>query len=236
MHPSPTAARILVVEDDHKTADLIALYLRHAGHNVFVEHAGDRARHRLAQEMFDVLVLDVMLPGASGLELCREVRAAGTTPVVLLTARTSEEQRIEGFELGADDYVCKPFSPRELVARVGAVLRRVPPGANGTLRCGALAIDRQARRVTVDGRDVPLTRSEFAILESLMERPGRVRRRDELLSRITDGNDPPLDRTIDVHIRNLRRKLDPDGPAVRFVETVVGVGYRIALPRSAGSE
>jgi DNA-binding response OmpR family regulator len=234
MDRPPPAARILVVEDDHKTADLIALYLRHAGHAVFVEHAGDRARRRLEQEGFDLLVLDVMLPGTSGLELCRHVRATAGTPVVLLTARTSEDQRVEGLELGADDYVCKPFSPRELVARVGAVLRRVPPGGDDVLRCGALALDRAARTATLDGRDVPLTRSEFAILEALMERPGRVRRRAELLARIADGDDLPLERTVDVHIRNLRRKLEPEASAPRYVETVVGVGYRIALPGAVG--
>ena len=234
MDRSTPAARILVVEDDRKTADLVALYLRHAGHVVCVEHDGDRARRRLAHEGFDLLVLDVMLPGASGLELCRHVRATAATPVVLLTARTSEEQRIEGLELGADDYVCKPFSPRELVARVGAVLRRAPPGGDDVLRCGALALDRAARTATLDGRDVPLTRSEFAILEALMERPGRVRRRAELLARMADGSDLPLDRTVDAHIRNLRRKLEPEAAAPRYVETVVGVGYRLAVPPAAG--
>ena len=233
MDRTTPAARILVVEDDRKTADLLALYLRHAGHAVFVEHEGDRARQRLKVESFDLLVLDVMLPGTSGLELCRHVRASASTPVVLLTARTSEDQRIEGLELGADDYVCKPFSPRELVARVGAVLRRVPPGADDVLRCGALVLDRSARAATLDRRDVPLTRSEFAILEALMERPGRVRRRAELLARIADGEDLPLDRTVDVHIRNLRRKLEPEASSPRYVETVIGVGYRIAAPRAA---
>jgi DNA-binding response OmpR family regulator len=201
---------------------------------VFVEHAGDQARRRLEQESFDLLVLDVMLPGTSGLELCRQVRATAATPVVLLTARTAEDQRIEGLELGADDYVCKPFSPRELVARVGAVLRRVPPGGDDVLRCGGLALDRATCTAAVDGRDVPLTRSEFLILEALMERPGRVRRRTELLARIADGDDLPLDRTVDVHIRNLRRKLEPGASAPRYVETVIGVGYRLVPPRQEG--
>ena len=227
------AARILVVEDDRTTADLIVLYLRHAGHRVYVEHAGDRAMRRLDQEVFDLLVLDVMLPGASGLDLCRRVRATAGTPVVLLTARTAEDQRIEGLELGADDYVCKPFSPRELVARVGAVLRRVPPGGD-TLRWGSLTLDREARTLTTEGRSLPLTRSEFAILEALMERPGRVKRRAELLERIADGDDAPLDRTIDVHVRNLRRKLESDAAAGRPIETVIGVGYRLAPPPPEG--
>ena len=235
MDRSLTAARILVVEDDRKAADILLLYLRHAGYTVAVEHTGDAARRRLGQDKFDLLVLDVMLPGVSGLELCREVRAGSGTPVVLLTARTSEDQRISGLELGADDYVCKPFSPRELVARVAAVLRRVPPGGGRVLRYGPLALEPATHTLTVDGHEVALTRSEFAILEALMERPGRVRRRDELLDRIADGNEPPLDRTVDVHIRNLRRKLEAESPT-RLVETVIGVGYRMAALRPAGSE
>ena len=225
-----TPARVLVVEDDRTTAELVALYLRHAGHLVVVEHAGDRALRRLDAEPFDLLVLDVMLPGASGLELCRHVRARRATPIVLLTARTAEDDRVAGLELGADDYVCKPFSPRELVARVHAVLRRAPPGGDDVLRWGALALDRLARTAAVDGREVALTPSEFAVLEALLERPGRVRRRAELLGRLADGGDVPLDRIIDVHVRNLRRKLDPDGEPSRFIETVIGAGYRLARP------
>jgi DNA-binding response OmpR family regulator len=234
MARSTPTARILVVEDDRKTADLIALYLRHAGHAVFVEHDGSQARRRIEQESFDLLDLDVMLPGTSGLELCVHAREATGAAVILLTARTSEEQRIDGLELGADDYVCKPFNPRELVARVNAVLRRAPPGGDDILRCGALALDRGAHNATLDGRNISLTRSEFAILEALMERPGRVRRRAELLARIAEGPDQPLDRTVDVHIRNLRRKLEPDPSAPRRLETVIGVGYRIALPAADG--
>ena len=230
MERTTPTARVLVVEDDRKTADLVALYLRHAGHLVFVEHDGACALRRLEGESFDLLVLDVMLPGASGLELCRRVRETAGTPVMLLTARTSDDQRIEGLELGADDYICKPFSPRELVARVNAVLRRVPPGGDDILRCGALTLDRGAHSATFEGRGIPLTRSEFAILEALMERPGRVRRRAELLERLSRGEEQPLDRTIDVHVRNLRRKLEQHPSAPRCVETVIGVGYRITLP------
>jgi len=177
-----------------------------------------------------------MLPGVSGLELCRRVRAERGTPVVLLTARTTEDDRIAGFELGADDYVCKPFSPRELAARVNAVLRRVPPGAEDVLRCGDVALDRARRAVRVAGRPVELTPSEFALLEALLERPGRVRTRAELLGRLPGGAANTLDRTVDVHVRNLRRKIEPAPEEPRYVETIFGVGYRLAVPAPAGAQ
>jgi DNA-binding response OmpR family regulator len=223
-------ARILVVEDDRKTADLVALYLRHDGHRVHVEHDGARALARLDEASFDLLVLDVMLPGVSGLELCKRVRAERGTPVVLLTARTTEDDRVTGFELGADDYVCKPFSPRELAARVNALLRRVPPGGADVLRCSDVALDRARHAVDVAGRAVELTPSEFAILEALLERPGRVRTRAELLGRLPGGAANTLDRTVDVHVRNLRRKIEPEPDDPRYVQTIFGVGYRFAVP------
>ena len=144
-------ARVLVVEDDRTTADLVALYLRHAGFRVDVEHAGDRAISRLVETAYDLLVLDVMLPGASGLEICKHARAKGGAGIIMLTARTSESDRIHGLELGADDYVPKPFSPRELVARARAVLRRRPPGDDQRLIRGDIVIDRASRTVTVRG-------------------------------------------------------------------------------------
>jgi DNA-binding response OmpR family regulator len=222
--------RVLLVEDDVKTADLVALYLRHAGLHVSVEHAGDRALHRLETERFDLMVLDVMLPGVDGRELCRRVRATGDTGIIMLTARTFEEERLEGFALGADDYVPKPFSPRELVARVQAVLRRAPRSAERSLRVGTLVLDLKRHAASMDGRTVELTASEFALLAALMERPGHVRSRTQLLDRLTDGPQPPLDRTVDAHIKNLRRKLDPGGGPSHIIETVIGVGYRIGVP------
>jgi DNA-binding response OmpR family regulator len=225
------SARVLVVEDDRKTADLVALYLRHAGHTVVVEHAGDRAAARLAREAFDLLVLDVMLPGVDGLTLCRSAVAKSGTPVILLTARSGEADRIVGLDLGADDYVTKPFSPRELVARVHAVLRRAPPGEGDVLVRGALRIELATRGVTQAGRRIELTPSEFAVLRALAERPGRVWTRASLLERLPGDSADTLDRTVDVHIRNLRRKLERDPATPAFIQTVVGAGYRFnAVP------
>jgi DNA-binding response OmpR family regulator len=224
------AARILVVEDDHRTADLIALYLRHAGHRVFVEHDGTAALARLGAERFDLLVLDRMLPGNDGLAICRAVRETSGTPVMMVTARTLEEERLEGFDVGADDYLTKPFSPRELVARVQALLRRVPPGSGELLVAGDLVIDLGSRKVTAAGAVMDVTPSEFAILEALATRPGRVLSRAALLERLPGEHDAQ-ERTIDVHIRNLRRKLAllTPLPSAR-IETALGAGYRLAAP------
>lgn len=229
------AARILVVEDDRKTADLVALYLRHAGHDVRVEHAGDTAQRVLAAEVFDLLILDVMLPGVDGLTLCREARQRTGTAVILLTARTQEEDRVAGLELGADDYVPKPFSPRELTARVQAVLRRVPPASADVLARGRLRIDLARRDATVDGRTVSLTASEFAVLLALARRPGQVLSREQLLAHLPGDTTDTLDRTVDVHVRNLRRKIEPDATAPTFVQTVVGAGYRFTTDASEPS-
>ena len=224
-------ARVLVIEDDRKTAELVALYLRHAGHTVVVEHTGDRALARLGREVFDLLVLDVMLPGVDGLTLCRKARADFGTAVILLTARASESERVDGLTLGADDYVTKPFSPRELVARVQAVLRRVPPGDKDVLVRGAMRIDSSQLQVTLDGRPVELTPSEFALLRALAERPGRVLSRARLIEKLPGENAETLDRTVDVHVRNLRRKIERDPADPAWIQTVVGAGYRFVPPR-----
>ncbi len=223
-----TRARILIVEDDAKTADLVALYLRRAGHDVTIEYTGNRALARLGQEQFDLLILDIMVPAPNGLEICRRVRNDAPTPIIFLSARSLEEQRLEGFGLGADDYVTKPFSPRELVARVQAVLRRITPSAHHVLRYGNLELNDARRTVRLDDAAITLTRSEFALLEALMEHPGHVWTRAHLMSRLPTGEGESFDRVIDVHVRNIRRKLEAADPSYRLIETVFGVGYRIA--------
>ncbi|MES2124449.1 MAG: response regulator transcription factor [Gemmatimonadota bacterium] len=222
------AGRVLVVEDDARTAELIALYLRHAGHRVWVEGHGTRAQERLRAEQFDLVILDRMLPGVDGLTLCRQVAAEQGVPVMMVTARTLEEERIEGFEGGADDYVTKPFSPRELVARANALLRRAPPGDRTILQAGALTLDLSGHRVRVHEQPVELTPSEFEILRALAEHPGRVCSRAALLDRLPARGRDALERTVDVHVRNLRKKLGAvvAAPDV-LVETVFGVGYRL---------
>jgi DNA-binding response OmpR family regulator len=227
---SPTGARVLVVEDDRRIAEVISLYLRHAGHRVFTEHDGSAALARIATERFDLLVLDRMLPGVDGLEICRAVRAASGAMVMIVSARTLEEERLEGFDVGADDYVTKPFSPRELVARVAALLRRAPLDAGDTIVAGDLVIDRASRRITAAGRELECTPSEFALFEALAAKPGRVWSRAALLDRMSGGDGDALERTVDVHVRNARRKLaalDPH-PQAR-IETVLGAGYRLAI-------
>ena len=233
MNPNPSEpAKILVVEDDRKTADLVSLYLRHAGHRATVATSGARGLELARDGGFDLFILDVMLPGASGLEICRDIRKRSDAPILFLTARSLEDQRIEGLDLGADDYVTKPFSPRELVARVRALLRRTPPGAGDVLRAGPLRIDLDERRVEAGELEIDLTPSEFEILVTLARRPGIVFSRTQLLDRLPGrAGEVALDRTVDVHIRNLRRKLSAAPGADQCIETVFGSGYRVRAER-----
>jgi DNA-binding response OmpR family regulator len=223
-------AKVLVVEDDRKTAGIVADYLRHEGHDVAVEHAGDAALARLEREAFDLLVLDLMLPGVDGLTLCKKAREREGTGVILLTARTREEERVAGLDAGADDYVTKPFSPRELVARVAAVLRRVPPGEGTRIVRGAMTLDVSQLRVLVGDRPVDLTPSEAAILRVLALRPGRAVSRARLVEALPGGSEETLDRTVDVHVKNLRRKIERDPASPSCIRTVVGAGYRFVPP------
>ena len=219
---APPRASILVVEDDAKTAELVALYLTHAGHRVATERSGARALERVQTESFDLLLLDIMLPGATGLEIAKSAREHSATPIIFLTARTIEEDRLDGFAAGADDYVTKPFSPRELTARVEAVLRRAPPSAERRIVHAELVLDLRRHSVTLAGAPFDLTPSEFCVLHALMEHPGFVRSRAELLDKLPGDGSHALDRIVDVHISNLRRKL-----GAGYIETVVGLGYRM---------
>jgi DNA-binding response OmpR family regulator len=223
-------ARILVVDDDTKTAAGIRLYLEHAGYEVEVATDGRAALARArAEPPPDLVVLDRMLPALDGLTVCRVLREESEVPVILLTARTTEAERLEGLEQGADDYVSKPFSPRELVARVGVVLRRARPegAAARPLKTGGLAIDPARREVTISGRPVELTPREFGLLLVLARAPGRVFTRQELRDRAFGPDSEALDRTVDAHVMNLRRKLPDPG----LIETVFGVGYRLPARR-----
>ncbi len=220
-------ANVLVVEDDAKTAELVALYLSHAGHRVSTERSGRGALDRLQTESFDLLLLDIMLPGGSGLQIAEQVRATASTPIIFLTARTIEEDRLHGFAVGADDYVTKPFSPRELVARVDAVLRRSPPSETAPLRYADLTLDHARRDLRVSDVSVELTPSEYALLAAMLARPGIVFSRAELLDRLPKDGGLPLDRTVDVHVSNIRKKLAHGVLGAGYVETVFGVGYRV---------
>lgn len=227
----------LLVDDDHDLARLLAEYL--GSHDVALTHAEDGARGlaALAERAFDVVLLDVMLPGMDGFEVCRRIRAAHDVPIVMLTARGDDADRIVGLELGADDYVPKPFNPRELLARVRAVLRRARPTAASRLVVGPLVIDVGARTVARDGAEVPLTSYEFRVLHALARRLGETVTREELASAVREAGakdkaayDPSVDRSLDVHVSRLRQKLEEDPKDPRLIKTVRGVGYVLTRP------
>lgn len=219
-------SRILVVEDNPRTSASVALYLRHAGYDVEVASSGTEALERAAAPPPDLLVLDVMLPGVDGVEVCRTLRARSNVAIIMLTARTVEEDRLRGLEAGADDYVTKPFSPRELVARVAAVLRRAKPSV-APVRIGDIEINPELREVRRGGRAVAVTATEYKLLEVLMSVPGRAFTRDEIAERAFGQDHDALERTIDAHIMNLRRKLERDRSNPSVIVTVFGTGYRL---------
>ncbi len=213
---------------------LVRDYLTAQGYRVVAAADGQEALTVARVERPDLILLDVMMPTLDGFEFMRTFRRGQTTPVILLTARVAETDKVVGLELGADDYVTKPFGMQELVARIRAVLRRAAPDRPAeALRVGDLALDRASREVTVAGQPVTLTPSEFELLATLMEAPGRVFTREQLLERLQGGEYEGVERTIDVHIRNLRRKIEPDPGRPRYVETVFGVGYRCSPERPA---
>jgi two-component system OmpR family response regulator len=221
----------LLVEDDARLAALTADYL--GGHGVVVTRAPDGVwgleealRHR-----YDVVLLDLMLPGKSGLDVCRELRSRSDVPIVVLTARGEEADRVMGLELGADDYVSKPFSPRELLARIRAVVRRARGQVGPTVkpvRVGDLSLDPGARRVTVADQEIALTGYEFSLLYALASRPGRVLSREQLIDLAGGNPEEAFDRSVDVHVSRLRHKLGDDPKSPRMLKTIRGAGYMLA--------
>jgi DNA-binding response OmpR family regulator len=226
---------ILVVDDEPKIATLARDYLEHAGFAVLTANDGPSALATIRQRRPDLVVLDLGLPGLDGLDLTRELRRDSTVPIVMLTARDDELDKLLGLELGADDYMTKPFSPRELVARVRAVLRRAerPLEAAETIRAGDVVLDMPRMRAEVGGTAVELTPTEFQLLATLAARPGRIFTRSQLLDALHGVAFETYERAIDSHIKNLRRKLEPDPRRPRYVLTVYGVGYRFADDRAA---
>ncbi len=218
-------SRILVVDDNLRTQEAIALYLRHAGYDVDVAATGPAALAAAADRTPDLIVLDLMLPGLSGLDVCRALRERTDVPIIMVTARTTEDDKLEGLRSGADDYVTKPFSPRELVARVATVLRRVRP-ARREILAGDLTIDLTSREVRRGAAAIAMTRTEFRLLEVLASNPGRAWSRADLAERAFGHTYDALDRTIDAHVMNLRRKLEPDRARPTLIQTVFGIGYR----------
>jgi DNA-binding response OmpR family regulator len=228
---SETSLRVLLVEDDLRLAALTKEYLE--GHGVAVVHVTDgrRGQDEALSAGYDAVLLDLMLPGRDGLEVCREVRTRSDVPIVVLTARGEEADRVMGLELGADDYLAKPFSPRELLARIRAVVRRARgragPG-HEAVRVGGLVIDPAARRVELRGREVTLTGYEFALLDALARRAGRVLSREQLIELAGGSAEESFDRSVDVHVSRLRQKLGDDPKRPRLIKTVRGAGYVLA--------
>ena len=224
---------ILIVEDELKIRELLRGYFERAGYSVVTTASGAEAIGLAQSALPDLIVLDLRLPDVSGEAVAAEVRRRAATPILMLTAKAGEEDRIRGLELGADDYVTKPFSPREVVLRAQAILRRsvgVDTEHAATYGEGRLVLDEARHRVVVDSEDVDLTATEFALLVALATTPGRVYSRGELLNRVR-GYEIASERTIDSHVRNLRRKIERDATTPEIVETVLGVGYRLGLHR-----
>ena len=228
-----TTQPVLIVEDEAKLAALLADYLRASGLDSVVVHDGLQAVAAARTHVPCVVLLDLMLPGQDGMAVCRELRAFTQVPIIMLTARTAEVDRLLGLELGADDYLCKPYSPREVVARVKAQLRR-SAWATGTAPAtpAGLGLDATTLRATVDGAPLDLTPAEFRLLQVLAEHPGRVFSRDQLLNRLHDDGRAVTDRTVDSHVRNLRRKFEATAGGLDPIRSVYGVGYAFEWPPS----
>jgi DNA-binding response OmpR family regulator len=234
-HRLQVGDRILIIDDERSVHDVARAYLEREGYDV-VSAIGGRDGLALAQALRpNLVVLDLMLPDLSGEQVCAELRRESDVAIVMLTAKSTEDDRIRGLDLGADDYLVKPFSPRELVARVRALLRRTGERrehADPTLRFdgGRLCLDPERHQAVVEGRPIELTPSEFKLLFALARSPGRVFSRFELINRVQGHDYDGYERTIDAHIKNLRRKIEPDAATPRYVQTVHGVGYRLATP------
>ena len=219
--------KVLVVDDDVKTVELVRLYLDRDGYQVLTAYDGVEALRLARENRPDLIVLDLMLPDIDGLEVCRTLRHESDVPVIMLTARTTDQDKLTGLDLGADDYVTKPFSPKELAARVRAVLRRLP-GERGPeeIKSGELSMDFMKHEAWLAGRPLNLTSVEFKLLGILAKEPGRVFSRASLIEEALGYDFEGFDRTIDVHILNLRRKLEPDPSHPKYIKTIYGVGYK----------
>jgi DNA-binding response OmpR family regulator len=219
---------VLIVEDEPDLVKVLRSYLEKAGYSVLSAFRGDSGLSTWEHKRPDLVILDLNLPGLDGLDVAREMRRKGDTPIIMLTARVEETDRLIGLELGADDYITKPFSPREVVARVRAVLRRTggAPATPAVLRIADIVVDFEAHRVTRRDQDIDLTPTEFSLLATLAAHPGRVFNRMQLLEAVQGSAYDGYARTIDAHIKNLRGKLEPDPRNPTYIQTVFGVGYR----------
>ncbi|MFF0516784.1 response regulator transcription factor [Streptomyces sp. NPDC004250] len=230
------SAHILVAEDDERQAQVLRMYLRSEGHDATIVHDGRAAIETARQLRPDLLVLDVMMPKVDGHDVCRVLRQESDVPVLMLTARSGEDHLLLGLDLGADDYMTKPYSPRELMARIRTLLRRVtrsaPAPADGVLRVGPITVDPLRHEVLgPSGQQVPCTRGEFAVLALMATEPGRVFTRRQVLDRTSGWDTSVSERTIDMHMMNLRKKLEPDPRCPQYLITVHGIGYKLTPGR-----
>jgi DNA-binding response OmpR family regulator len=226
----PEETTVLVVDDDHKLISLVRMYLEREGFPVLAAYDGTQALEMFARHKPGFVILDLLLPKIDGVTLCRRIRETSSVPILMLTAKIEEVDKLVGLSVGADDYVTKPFSPRELVARVRAILRRSAPPVQAPPRLvrGALVMDLERHEVSIEGREVRLTPIEYKLLQALMEFPGRVFTRDQLLAHVYAFDEAVVvDRTVDVHIGKLREKLGDDAGHPRYIQTVRGVGYKL---------
>jgi two-component system, OmpR family, response regulator BaeR len=218
------SGKVLVVEDEPKLASLLADYLKASGFEPACLGNGSEVVPWVREQKPDLILLDLMLPGRDGVEVCKEIRTFSHVPIIMVTARVEEIDRLLGLELGADDYICKPFSPREVIARVKAVLRRTRDGQ--TIEVRGLPLDEDRYRATLNGRDLDLTAVEFKLLQFLVANPGRIYGRHQLMGKIYAEERFVSDRTIDSHVKKLRRKIEAVDPEARLIHSVYGVGYK----------
>jgi two-component system response regulator BaeR len=225
--------KILIVEDDVKIAELLRDYLEHADYDVSILSRGETVIYEVHHSHPDVILLDLMLPGKDGLTICREIRSFSKVPILIISAKIHEIDRLVGLELGADDYICKPFSPKEVVARVKAVMRRInPEPAEKTLMAGPITIKPESHTVTIEGSIIRLTPIEFGLLKILISRPDFVFTRSDLVTKIQGYDFEGYDRTIDSHIKNLRKKISQVLPGEDIIESIYGIGYKFRIPHS----
>lgn len=217
-------AKILVVEDELKLSILLADYLNASGFEVFTLFDGSQVEAWVRENKPNLIILDIMLPGCDGMEVCKSIRLFSRVPIIMVTARVEEIDRLLGLELGADDYICKPFSPREVVARVKAVLRRVHDGQ--AIYAQGLVLDEHTYKATLHGRDLELTAVEFKLLHLLVEQPGRIFSRQQIMERIYHDERFVSDRTVDSHIKKLRRKIETVDPQTTLIQSVYSLGYK----------
>jgi two-component system response regulator BaeR len=224
-----TSRHILIVEDKEKIASLLCDYLEKAKYRTSTQSNGDRVISQVKNDPPDLILLDIMLPGKDGMELCREIRQFSNVPIIMLTARVEEIDRLLGLELGADDYICKPFSPREVVARVKAIFRRLhAKPLKHNLVIGSISLDDETHQVMIDKQVLNLTPNEFGLLKIMMSHPNRVFTRNELINQVQGYDFEGYDRTIDSHIKNLRKKIAQKLPGQEIICTVYGVGYKFS--------